>query len=146
MFLLHNPFQQMSGVIERLHSVSSRAASLLSDNQPSLLQNTPFVRHTSEVIGKFLSFTWNSELSTRNCFPANLVARLAASRHKTPISATHPAHSSRVVAAACHSANAAATTKSKPVFRFAFVFTHHSYLVTHYFLFTLKDNDDRPTN
>jgi hypothetical protein len=76
---------------------------------------------------------------------ARLVARLAALRHKTTFSATKSAHLSRVVAVVRHSASAAAaaTTKSQPISRFAFVFmlhyllylliTYHSLLLWLYF-------------
>ena len=45
MFLSDAKFQKPSGVIEHLCLMLSRAVSLLSDNQPSLLQNLLPVRH-----------------------------------------------------------------------------------------------------
>jgi hypothetical protein len=68
MFLSDTQFQKPSGVIEYLCLMFSRAASPLSDNQPSLLQNTPPIRYTSGVIGNLLSFTQHSALRTQH-FP-----------------------------------------------------------------------------
>jgi hypothetical protein len=130
MFLSDTQFQTKSGVIEHVCLMLSRAPSLLSDNQPSLLQNTIPIQQPRLYIGTSLSFTQSSAL--RTFFSANRVARLAAFRHKTRSTATNSAKISRVVAVVGHSASAAAaaTTTKRTVFRFAFAFTLHFQLCT----------------
>jgi hypothetical protein len=79
-----------------------------------------------------LSFPQYSELRTQHWFPsANLVARLAALRHKTHFSATKSANASRVVAVSVTSASAAAIKKrTRFKTHFLYVFTLDSVLCT----------------
>jgi hypothetical protein len=86
--------------------------------------------HSSLIASLSLPGTRNFQLST--FFPANLVAVLAAVRHKSPISATKSACSSRIVAVVCHAASAAAAAATKKRTRFPIRFCLYSELCTLY--------------
>jgi hypothetical protein len=68
MFLLDAKFQKPSGVIEHVCLMLSRAVSLLSNNQPSLLQNTRLIRHPRGVIGGSFIFCLYFQLCTLHFF------------------------------------------------------------------------------
>jgi hypothetical protein len=68
MFLSDTQFQKPSGVIEHVCLMLSRAVSLLSNNQPSLLQNTRLIRHPRGVIGGSFIFCLYFQLCTLHFF------------------------------------------------------------------------------